>query len=132
GVSFLRWASSRRPCSWMAARWSLSIPSLGPTTLFSHSNCLLTFVETSVLLSAAFFFFSARLAVAPVTIRSAMAADAANLDCISETSAVGVGSSIIRIHIRRGNHIVGEIINTYTQLHMHPPQSRGYTPSPRW
>ena len=90
----------------------MSIPSLGPTTLFSHSNCLFTLAETSVRSAAAFLFLPAWAAVAPVAIRSASAADDANLSCIWGSSAVGV----LRLSLTQpaGNHIVVQIINTYT------------------
>src|SRR5215831_11324232 len=101
----------------MAARRSLSIPSLGPTTLFSHSNCLFTPADTSVLLSPLLFFlFSARVAVALVKSRSASAADDANLSCMGGTSAWGCISDY-RVQEWVGNHIVGEISNTYRELH---------------
>src|SRR5450432_3963995 len=62
------------------------MPSLGPTTLFSHSNCLFMPGDTS--LEDFFLAFSARLAEAPVRIRNAIAADAASLNRMG-TSKIG-------------------------------------------
>ncbi len=84
---------------------------MGPTTLFSHSNCLLTFEETSVLLSVLFFLFSARLGVAPVDNQKSDRSRHRELEPHLETSVRwGLRSPIIPYSIRRSNYIVGEIM----------------------